>query len=134
MVFTFTSAAAAHSTPTFHVPFWVWLLAAGVIALSAFDRRLRAQRKAKHRAYLRSAAWRQRRREALEAANNRCLDCGSAERLHVRHLTYKRWGNEHPHNLRVLCSRCHRRRHGRNGAGLDDVLDRVLNKLFNENR
>lgn len=110
---------------TIHLPWWMWALVAGIAVLSFVQREQRSARKARHRAYLRGAAWRQRRRAALERAGGRCMDCGSRKRLQVHHLTYKRWGNEDARDLRVLCSRCHARRH-RSGGRLDDLLDRLF--------
>jgi 5-methylcytosine-specific restriction endonuclease McrA len=106
----------------------MWLVAAALLALNLFERQQRAMRKTGHRAYLRSAAWKARRREAISRAGGRCRDCGSTERLHVHHLTYKRHGQEESRDLRVLCPRCHRRRH-RDGGRIDDQLDRFIGWL-----
>jgi 5-methylcytosine-specific restriction endonuclease McrA len=100
------------------------------IALRLFEERQRSERKASHHAYLRSPEWKARRREALAVASRRCQDCGSAERVHVHHLTYARHGRELPRDLRVLCSRCHRKRH-RDGGRTDDYIDRFLGWLRN---
>ena len=108
-----------------HLPWWVWALGAVLLAFSVLEERQRAARKAKHRAYLRSPEWKARRRDALQRADGRCMDCGTTKNLHVHHLTYKRHGNELARDLRVLCSRCHRRRHRDGGRG-DDVLDRFI--------
>lgn len=117
----------AATSPTFHLhlPWWTWVVLAGVGLLGYVEREQRAARKARHRAYLRGPEWRKRRKAALERAGQRCQDCGRGSRLHVHHLTYKRWGNEADHDLRVLCSQCHLRRH-RDGGRFDDLLDRVV--------
>jgi hypothetical protein len=62
---------------------------------------------AKYRAYLRTAAWRQKREAALERADRRCQICNSAQRLDAHHRTYERIYNEQPNDLTVLCRKCH---------------------------
>jgi hypothetical protein len=63
--------------------------------------------------YLRTPEWRDRRRQAINAAENRCQHCRRRGRpLQVHHLTYKRRGHEHPDDLEVLCEVCHRAVHG----------------------
>jgi 5-methylcytosine-specific restriction endonuclease McrA len=94
-----------------HLAWWTWALLAAVVLLALFERERRATRRARHRAYLHSPAWRTRRQAALARAGWRCEDCGHTERLHVHHLTYRRWGHEADDDLRVLCSPCHARRH-----------------------
>jgi len=69
-----------------HLPWWTGALIAAVAVFSIAERTQRAQRKAKHREYLRSRAWRERRRAALARADNRCMDCGECGQLHVHHL------------------------------------------------
>lgn len=108
-----------------HLPWWVWALGAALFVLSVVEEQQRAARKAKHRAYLRSSEWKTRRKDALVRAGGRCMDCGATTHLHVHHLTYKRHGNELARDLRVLCPRCHSRRH-RDGGRADDVLDRFI--------
>jgi 5-methylcytosine-specific restriction endonuclease McrA len=108
-----------------HLPWWVWAVGAAMLVLSVIEERQRAARKAKHRAYLRSPEWKARRKDALGRAEGRCMDCGATRNLHVHHLTYKRHGNELARDLRVLCSRCHRRRH-RDGGRTDDLTDRLV--------
>lgn len=113
----------AASKPAIHLPWWVFAIVAAVLVLSFFEKQQRVTRKARHRAYLRSPAWRAIRKDALRSAGDRCQDCGATCDLHVHHLTYKRHGQELPRDLRVLCSRCHRRRH-RQGGREDDLTDR----------
>jgi 5-methylcytosine-specific restriction endonuclease McrA len=108
-----------------HLSWWVWALGALLLVVSAFEEQQRAARKARHRKYLRSPEWKARRKSALQRAGGRCMDCGATTNLHVRHLTYKRYGDELARDLRVLCSRCHRRRHGEGGRA-DDILDRLI--------
>lgn len=62
--------------------------------------------------YLQTPEWRERRRQAIDAAEHRCECCGRYDLpLHVHHLTYKRRGNEHPDDLAALCAPCHRAVH-----------------------
>lgn len=107
-----------------HLPWWLWTVVAAAIAVSLIEEQQRAARKAKHHAYLNSAAWKTRRSAAIAQAGGRCMDCGSTQRLHVHHLTYARWRHEQARDLRVLCAKCHRRRH-RPGGRTDDLLDRL---------
>ncbi len=118
------------STPAFHIhlPWWLWVLAAVGIAVTAFEEQQRAGRRARHHAYLKSSEWKARRGAALARAGGRCQDCGATRNLHVHHLTYKRHGREEARDLRVLCASCHRRRH-RDGGRLDDVTDRFVGWL-----
>ena len=116
------------STPDMHLPWWVWALATFAIVASVVEEQQRAQRKARHHAYLNSPEWKTKRREALAHAHGRCEDCGSTRNLHVHHLTYKRHGHEEGRDLRVLCASCHRRRH-RDGGRVDDVTDRFVGWL-----
>jgi 5-methylcytosine-specific restriction endonuclease McrA len=106
-----------------HLPSWFWGFIAVVGAFSIYETRRRAERKRLHREYLRSRGWKERRRLALRRAANRCQDCGAAGKLDVHHRTYRRWGNELPNDLRVLCAKCHRRRHSRNRSLIDVVVD-----------
>lgn len=80
---------------------------------------------ARYAAYLRSPAWKAKRREAIQAAKHRCEHCGKREcdgqqqgifgdypdpvRLHVHHRTYVRFREELPEDLLVLCASCHSR-------------------------
>jgi 5-methylcytosine-specific restriction endonuclease McrA len=58
--------------------------------------------------YLKSSQWREIRRQALAWAFHRCERCGSKPTdLEVHHLTYERLGDEHLHDLEVLCPPCH---------------------------
>ncbi len=61
-----------------------------------------------YRTYMRSDAWRDRRRAELRAAGRRCRWCGRSGRLEVHHRTYRHLGAERPGDLVVLCRRCHR--------------------------
>jgi hypothetical protein len=61
--------------------------------------------------YLQSAAWQQRRREAIQLAGGRCQVCNSSGALEVHHRTYERVGREVPGDLTVLCRECHARFH-----------------------
>ena len=58
-------------------------------------------------AYLRSDAWRERRKAALKRGAYHCALCHSTDRLEVHHNTYEHLGNELPDELTVLCHDCH---------------------------
>lgn len=76
-----------------------------------------------YRAYLRSAAWKRRRKAVIARQGGRCMRCPNPVQ-EVHHRTYKRIGREEPGDLVGLCRPCHLRHHGgrpkRNGAA--DVL------------
>lgn len=60
--------------------------------------------------HLNSPAWKEIRRQAIEAAGFKCQDCDlAAVDLEVHHITYDRLGNEKAADLRVLCPPCHRK-------------------------
>jgi 5-methylcytosine-specific restriction endonuclease McrA len=64
-----------------------------------------------YQTYINSPEWRMKARAAKERAGE-CALCTSTVALEVHHRTYARLGREHPSDLVVLCSRCHRRHHG----------------------
>lgn len=58
--------------------------------------------------YMKSARWRNIRKDMLKMAGNICQDCRRpSATLEVHHLTYDRFGHEAMSDLRVLCKRCH---------------------------
>lgn len=61
--------------------------------------------------YLLSETWQERRKAALEWAENRCQICNSDKELNVHHRTYERLGNERLADLTVLCKQCHSSHH-----------------------
>jgi 5-methylcytosine-specific restriction endonuclease McrA len=111
-----------------HLPWWLYAVVALGLVASGVENERRRERKAAHRAYLRSPGWKTKRRAALTRAGNRCQDCGRTSGLHVHHLTYVRHGAELDRDLRVLCSKCHAKRH-RDGGRLDDNIDRAIGWL-----
>lgn len=66
--------------------------------------------------YLRSPAWRVRRRIWIFRAHGRCEQCGSRRRLTIHHRTYNRLGHERRSDVTVLCWSCHRLQHANRGA------------------
>lgn len=58
-------------------------------------------------AYLRSAEWREKRKEFLELANYECEECGEKDGLQVHHLSYENIGDETEDDVQVLCRECH---------------------------
>ena len=71
--------------------------------------------------YLRTPQWQARARAAKERAGE-CALCPATTSLEVHHRTYVRIGCEHPRDLVVLCSRCHRRHHGT----FDECMERQM--------
>lgn len=63
--------------------------------------------------YLKSKWWRQRRKQALDKAKNRCERCGEVpdKPLHVHHKSYDRLGREKASDLEVVCYKCHHYEH-----------------------
>lgn len=57
--------------------------------------------------YLKSEAWKVRRKWKLDQAGNRCQVCNAGGELHVHHRTYERVGEERDNDLTVLCEMCH---------------------------
>jgi 5-methylcytosine-specific restriction endonuclease McrA len=58
--------------------------------------------------------WQRARAGALSRARHRCQTCGSTTALRVHHLDGQGMTGPRatdPTNLRVLCARCHARRH-----------------------
>ena len=57
--------------------------------------------------HLHSAAWREIRQRALEAAGHCCQLCPATEDLEAHHRTYENLGDERDGDLTVLCRECH---------------------------
>ena len=66
------------------------------------------QRSGSSRPQINTAAWQKLRRAARMRDGNRCVACGSAERLSVHHVVP---GSNALADLTTLCSRCHAREH-----------------------
>ena len=62
-------------------------------------------------AYLKSAHWRAKRREALEYHGAQCDQCGTDQNLQVHHKTYARLGREKMKDMQVLCQTHHNELH-----------------------
>lgn len=67
--------------------------------------------KAKYQKYMRSEAWRSKRRQVLNRAKGRCEKCRERNADHVHHITYQQLGNEPLHDLIALCWQCHNDEH-----------------------
>lgn len=62
-------------------------------------------------AYLKSAHWRAKRKEALEYHGPKCDKCGTDQNLQVHHKTYARLGREKMKDLQILCQTHHNELH-----------------------
>ena len=62
---------------------------------------------AEYEAYLRSTAWRERRKAVLARASDHCELCQKADATQVHHRTYIRLGNELLTDLLAVCETCH---------------------------
>lgn len=61
-----------------------------------------------YRSYLRSAEWKEKREEFIEAVDGQCEECGEKKKLQVHHLNYDNIYDETQDDVMVLCSECHR--------------------------
>jgi 5-methylcytosine-specific restriction endonuclease McrA len=59
-------------------------------------------------AYIRSSAWKELRKKALERDKHLCQVCKIRMATQVHHLTYARFGHELPEDLISICTPCHR--------------------------
>jgi 5-methylcytosine-specific restriction endonuclease McrA len=66
-----------------------------------------------------TSEWQKLRRAARLRDGNRCVRCGSAERLSVHHAVQ---GSNLLDDLLTLCSRCHARKHGRKPSAGEAVF------------
>ena len=62
--------------------------------------------------YLMTRHWQLFRGEALKFYNNRCVVCGSTEKLCVHHNNYDNRGRETFNDVIVVCDSCHKKIHG----------------------
>lgn len=60
-----------------------------------------------YRQYMGSRLWWLRRRWIMERDNHICRHCTVRPATEVHHLTYERFGNEHPGDLIAICDLCH---------------------------
>lgn len=71
---------------------------------------------AEYEAYLRSAAWGERRKAVLARASFRCELCQKADATQVHHRTYIRLGSELLTDLLAVCENCHEVLHAPSAA------------------
>lgn len=64
-------------------------------------------REREYRQYLLSKDWHSKRMAAFEHYGRFCMACGTNEKLHVHHKTYRNLGSENMQDLAILCFRCH---------------------------
>jgi hypothetical protein len=83
--------------------------------------------------YLNSKKWEELRRKALERADYQCELCFSPYQA-VHHIKYpKRYKNDHPDNLLVVCDKCHAKLHGiRNSTSEENILEENKNSYLEE--
>ncbi|MGL5713052.1 MAG: HNH endonuclease [Paraclostridium sp.] len=69
----------------------------------------------KYKEYLKSDEWKNIRELVLKRDNRKCVLCGSDDRLHIHHKTYKNIFNEIEHldDLITLCNKCHANEHNK---------------------
>lgn len=84
----------------------------------------------KHRTYIASAAWKDRKREYFSSHPKVCVACGSGRNVHLHHKTYVRLGRELDSDLVPLCAGCHSKVHALHQAS-QDPLELVTNRFIN---
>lgn len=91
--------------------FSAWSVKDGDLALGLSARM--TKRKELYKAYIKSEAWRKKRKQALAHHGHTCGDCGkeSFHGLDIHHLSYKHLGAELMDELMPLCRPCHVKRH-----------------------
>jgi 5-methylcytosine-specific restriction endonuclease McrA len=57
--------------------------------------------------HIRSARWRNMKRDMMRLRGKHCERCGEGEPLHLHHKTYERLGRELTTDLELLCCVCH---------------------------
>jgi hypothetical protein len=63
----------------------------------------------KYDAHIRSAKWKNIRRDLFRMRGQKCEECGkTSPTLEVHHLTYDRLGNELSRDLKIVCRQCHK--------------------------
>lgn len=61
----------------------------------------------KYEQHIRSARWKNMKRDFRKLRGNKCERCGSGHNLELHHKTYERLGHELIKDLELLCSGCH---------------------------
>jgi 5-methylcytosine-specific restriction endonuclease McrA len=62
----------------------------------------------RYQAHLKSAQWKNTRRDLFRLRGRKCELCGkAAASLEVHHLNYERLGKELPSDLQIVCKPCH---------------------------
>lgn len=79
-----------------------------------------------YKRYIRSPAWKARRKDLLRARGAICEVCGGSGRLHVHHLTYVRLFDELDSDLSILCDECHMAVHNRWSIVRKRAADRAV--------
>jgi hypothetical protein len=70
-------------------------------------------KKASYDRYMKSPEWKEKRKQAIAEAGDRCQLCNNDHFLHVHHRTYERFGCEEISDLTVLCGYCHAKHHNK---------------------
>ena len=61
--------------------------------------------------YIKSAKWKNKKKEVFKERGKECEQCGDQHYIHVHHLTYERLGDENLEDLQILCYQCHMSKH-----------------------
>jgi 5-methylcytosine-specific restriction endonuclease McrA len=59
-----------------------------------------------YKTYLRSAEWREKRKQFLEEVDYECEECGE-KATQIHHLNYDCLGEEERDDVQILCKECH---------------------------
>lgn len=84
----------------------------------------------KYHDYVKSAAWAKKRKRALMMLGSKCRICGSIDRLHVHHKTYKNLGHEPMSDLEILCEPCHANEHEGKVFAVNDPMTKEFRQIM----
>lgn len=77
----------------------------------------------KYKEYIKSAAWKDRRKAYYALHKKECVVCKSNHRVGLHHLTYRNLGREKDEELVALCWSCHEGYHNQYGVKHDNDED-----------
>ena len=92
-------------------------------------RRARTTTRVDYQTYIASDAWIARRQRFFAKYARQCHKCGSTERIHLHHATYRRITQEWDSDLVPLCEPCHVALHKYHRAGKKTLRKATMNWL-----
>jgi 5-methylcytosine-specific restriction endonuclease McrA len=87
-----------------------------------------------YNAYIKSFKWKKKKIEFYQQYKRKCQGCGKVNDIHVHHRSYEHFGNEFLHELRAVCSKCHKKIHDfeYKGYSLEEATDKVCGTTLRE--